>query len=1149
MRTTKDFLAYLKSLDIKVWVEGEQLRCNFPKGILTPTLQAELSDRKAEILQFLAQSSQQPSLDIIRPVSRISNLPMSFAQQRLWFLSQLEAGNATYNVPWIRYFTGQLNIAALKQSLTEILRRHEALRTTFTLADGSPVQIIHPAQPIDFPVINWFSIAKDEQNLKLKDFTNAEIQRPFDLEQGPLLRVTLLQLSPESHVLFVLMHHIVSDGWSMEIFSQELFILYQAFAQGLASPLAELPIQYPDFAVWQRQWLTGEVLEKQLNYWKQQLADAPAQIKLPTDRPWSKLQSFRGATECFYLPSDVAQRLKLLSRKSGTTLFMTLLAGFVILLSRYSYQEDIVVGSPIANRNRGETEKLIGFFVNTLVLRISVADDPSFQDLLARVRKVTLEAQAHQDLPFEKLVEELQPERNLSHSPLFQVLFIFQNAPAEKIELPGLSITSMELDKLFAGVSFDLTLVIEKTETGLRGAFEYNQELFDATTVARMVGHFQTLINAIADSPEERISTLPLLQTSERHHLLVELNNTQIDYPSDQCIHQLFEAQVARTPDEVAVVFQDQQLTYRELNTSANHLAHELRKLNVGPEVLVGICVERTLEMVVELLGILKAGGAYVPLDPLYPTERLAFILEDTQASVLLTQQSLVEKLPQHQARVIYLDTDWQAVKAENTYAPVSGVKPNNLAYLIYTSGSTGKPKGVAIEHRSTVALMDWARQNFSAEQRAGVLASTSICFDLSVFEIFVPLCWGGKVILAENILHLPSLPAVKDVTLINTVPSAIAELHRINGIPATVGTVNLAGEPLPSSLVEQLYKQETIKQVFNLYGPSEDTTYSTYALVKREKSDFSNIGHPIANTQVYILDRHKQPVPIGVLGEIYIGGCGLARGYLNRTELTAQKFILNPFSNQSGSRLYRTGDLARYLPDGSIEYHGRIDYQIKLRGFRIELGEIEIVLNQHPAVQETVVKVWGDELGNKRLIGYIVTEQELAPSVSQLHNFLKERLPEYMMPSTFVFLSNFPLTPNGKIDRHKLPQPDWLRPDLQATYVAPRNQLEKIIATIWQDVLRVDKAGIDDNFFELGGHSLLMIQIHKRLQDILKQDIFMLNMFKYPTISSLAGYLAEDKTKLTPQTNLRVEQIHEGKNRLKQRFNILQNSSSKARE
>ncbi|PYX86501.1 MAG: hypothetical protein DMG68_15180, partial [Acidobacteria bacterium] len=847
--------------------------------------------------------------------------------------------------------------------------RHEVLRTTFSKIDNQPVQVIAPTLHVDLSLRDLSGLPENEREAEARRLTTQEAQRPFDLAQGPLFRAGLVRMAEDDHVLLLNIHQIDSDGWSVALIVKELAVLYEAFSAGKPSPLPPLPIQYADYAVWQRQWLQGETLHQQLEYWRNQLSDAPPVLDLPTDRPRPAWETFRGSTETFQISNQIAEGLRELNRREGTTLFMTLLAAFQALLSRYTRQDDIVVGSPIANRNHAEIENLIGFFVNTLVFRTDLSGNPTFRELLGRVKETALAAYAHQDLPFEKLVEEVQPERSLGHNPLFQVLFAVQNAPRQALKLADLNIRSMEVSR---GTSkFDMTLFVAEKSDGLTCIFEYNTDLFEVSTIRRIIGHFQQLLEGIVSNTDRPLADYALLPEEERRRVVVEWNQITAQYPS-RCIHEFFEDQVEKTPAATALIAGTERLTYAELNRRSNQLAHYLRRLGVGPEVLVGICMERSAEMLVGILGILKAGGAYVPLDPAYPKDRIAFALQDCQAPVLLTQERLQAMLPENSARVVCIDADWPEISAHDAENPAPAATPNNLAYLIYTSGSTGRPKGVAIEHRSTSTFIHWSQSIFSRDELAGVLLSTSICFDLSIFEMFVPLSVGGKVILAQNALELPSLLDAHEVTLINTVPSAIAELLRMEGVPASVTVVNLAGEPLPRSLLQQIYARETIQKVYNLYGPTEDTTYSTFTLVPNDDSRVT-IGRPIANTQAYVVDAQLRPVPVGVPGELLLGGEGLARGYFGRPELTADRFISNPFSPESGSRLYRTGDLVRYLPDGNLLFLGRIDHQVKVRGFRIELGEIESVLTQHASVRQSLVTVREDEPGNKQIVAYVM--------------------------------------------------------------------------------------------------------------------------------------------------------------------------------
>ena len=869
--------------------------------------------------------------------------PVSFAQQRLWFLNQLEPSSRLYNISFAFRLSGLLNLAALEQSLNELVRRHETLRTTFSLSNEEPVQVVHPDAPLALSITDLRQLPEANREEAVQRLLLEQCGQPFLLDRGPLFRAGLIQTASDESVFYLNMHHIVSDGWSTGVLFGELSILYGAHCAGRPSNLPELLIQYADYAVWQREWLQGENLETQLSYWRKQL-DGLLTLALPTDRVHPAVQTYRGSSQALNLSARLSEAIKSLSQREGGTLFMTLLAVFQVLLSRYTGQSDIAVGSPIAGRNRQETEGLIGFFVNTLVLRGDLSNNPTFTELLRQVRETTLQAYSHQDLPFEKLVEELNPERSLSISPLFQVMFALQNTADHPLELEQIVVSPVGETSSIA--KFDLTLTMAEKGGKLRGSINYNTDLFDSTTIDRMVGHFQTLLEGIVTNPEQRISEFPLLTESERHQLLIEWNDTKADYPQNECIHQLFESQVEKTPDAIAVVFAERQLTYRELNRRANQLAHYLQKRGVGPETLVAVFVERTLEMVVGLLAILKAGGAYVPMDPDYPSDRLEFMLRDTQAPVLLTQERLYQYLPVYPGQRVCFDQDRDMIGRESGENLDQKISVQSLAYVIYTSGSTGNPKGVMIEHRSAVAFLSWAHDVFTDEDLAGVLASTSICFDLSVFELFAPLTSGGRVFLVENALALGQTDHAVEPTLINTVPSVMAELLRLRKLPRSIRTVNLAGEPLTTSLVEATFQHTSALQVYDLYGPSETTTYSTHA--RRAVGGIQTIGRPIANTQVYILDSYLNAVPVGVSGELYIGGAGLARGYLNRPEVTAEKFVLHPFSDNAAARLYRTGDLARYLPDGSIEYLGRMDNQVKIRGYRIELGEIEAVLGQH---------------------------------------------------------------------------------------------------------------------------------------------------------------------------------------------------------
>jgi amino acid adenylation domain-containing protein len=947
---TVEFLAHLRDLDIQVYVEGLRLRCNAPEGVLTPQLQAEIAEHKSELIALLQGSQFNQADPQLIPISRNRVLPLSFAQQRLWFLDQLVPENPFYNVPFAVRLTGQLDFTALQQAFNAIIHRHEALRTNFAKVDGQPTQIISAKVNLSLPVVDLQHLPFTERQLTAAQIATESAQQPFNLATEPLLRVKLLQLDVTEYVLLLNLHHIVSDGWSLGVLLRELVAHYTGFSTNQSFSLPELPIQYADFAYWQREWLQGEVLETQLSYWRSQLADLPI-LNLPTDRPRPAVQTYRGATHNLAVSKELTAKLAALSQ-SGVTLFMTLLAAFQILLHRYTGQADIVVGSPIANRNRAELELLIGFFVNSLVLRVDLSDNPTFRELLGRVREMTLTAYDHQDLPFEKLVEELHPEREASRNPLFQVVFALQNAPMQPLELPGLTLNPLKFD--VSTTRFDLELHLwergyglsglwEEVSEGLSGFITYNTDLFDASTIARFTNHFQTLLTSIVANPDARIADLPILSVAERHQLLVEWNQTECNY-LDNCIHQRFEAQAAKTPDAsphgqaagggIAVVFANEQITYRELNERANQLAHYLQQLGVAPEVLVGICIERSLEAIVSILGIWKAGGAYVPLDPSYPSDRLKFMMSDTQVAIVLTQQSLIplfngswgdhkQEGEVGNLQLICLDTDWEAI-ATHSDDPISNVTPDNLAYVIYTSGSTGKPKGVLIQHRGLCNVVAAQIQAFNLQPTNRILQFSSLSFDASVFEMLLAFGVGASLYIPPKTAQLPGSALIQFLQD-KAIDTAILPPAVLTVLPVELPlqTVIAGGEACQREIMQQW---SVNRRFFNAYGPTEATIWATVAQLNA--SDHLNhnkpfIGRPVANTQIYLLDANLQPVPIGVVGEVYISGDGLARGYLNQTDLTAEKFIPNPFTESSSfSRLYKTGDLARYFPDGNLEFH-----------------------------------------------------------------------------------------------------------------------------------------------------------------------------------------------------------------------------------
>ena len=924
---------------------------------------AQLADSIAQIQgqNYAVESSA------IEPVARNSELPLSFAQGRLWFLDQLIPGNPFYNMPSALRLAGELDVLALQRSLNEIIRRHETLRTKFKTVNGQATQLIAESLEVTLAVIDLQSLPKVEREQKARELASQQGQQPFDLSVAPLIRVMLLHLAPKEYILLFAMHHIISDGWSIGVFHRELAVLYDTFVTGITSPLPELRIQYADFAVWQRSWLEKTALKNQLLYWQQQLANL-AVLQLPTDYARPAEQSFRGAVEILEVPLSLKQGLVKLSGQHGVTLFMTMLAAFKVLLHRYTGQTDIVVGSPIANRNRSEIEPLIGFFVNTLVLRTPIQSKECFDELLKKVRSVTLGAYAHQDLPFERLVEELQPERSLDSNPLVQVMFAVQNAPMSELQLTGLQLSRQELE--YNTTRLDMEWHVWEQSQGLQVTVFYATDLFAQQTIKRMLGHFQTLLDAVVANPQHQIWEFPLPSTTEQQQLLMKWNDTHTEYPHHKCIHQLFETQVEQTPDAVALVFENQQLTYNELNVRANQLAHYLQSMGIGPEVLVGLCVERSPEMVVGMLGILKAGGAYVPLDPNYPRERLAYILDDACVSVLLTQQVVADLLPDAQGRVVYLDSYWSSDQYESN--PNSNVCAENLAYAIYTSGSTGRPKGVQIRHRSVVNFLKSMYAQPGMVSQDVLVAVTTITFDIAALELFLPLSLGARVILTRDLIadggQSTAALATSSATVMQGTPATWQALMQAGFVGNPQLKILCGGEALSRELATQLL--ECADSLWNMYGPTETTIWSAVSQVQAGSGSVS-IGRAIANTQFYILDTNLQPVPVGVAGELHIGGDGLARGYLNRPELTAEKFIPNPFSSKAGERLYKTGDFVRYLSDGNIEYFGRIDNQVKLRGYRIELGEIESVLNQHPQVQQAVAIVREDSPEQERIVAY----------------------------------------------------------------------------------------------------------------------------------------------------------------------------------
>ncbi|MGA9773579.1 MAG: amino acid adenylation domain-containing protein [Blastocatellia bacterium] len=1047
----------------------------------------------------------------ITRVPRDQRLPLSFAQQRLWFLDQMEPGLSVYNIPTALSLTGPLNLRALEESLDACIERHESMRTSFISEEGLPYQIVSPHMDFRLSLIDLEGLPENLDQA-IRRLTREEALHRFDLSKAPLLRAKLLRVTSEHHVLLITMHHIISDGWSLGLLIREIGELYAGFTTGTRVELKPLDIQYADYAVWQRQWLHGDVLEEHLEYWRQQLKGAPSSLDLPTDRPRPSVYSFRGAYETFEISKDMTDSLRRLSRQEGVTLFMALLAAFKTLLYRYTSQEDIPVGTPIAGRTRKEVENLVGFFVNTLVLRTNLSGDMSFRKLLQRVREITLGAYAHQDLPFEKLVEELQPSRDASRPPLFQAMFVLQNARSSDLELAGVTISHLDGDGVTA--KFDLSLSLHETDDQLNGVFEYNTDLFCASTINRLLGHFKVLLEGIIQDPDSRLFDLSLLSESERHQLILQWNETQGDYP-DLCMHKWFEQQVERTPNSVAVIFEQEQMTYSELNKRANQLAHHLRGLGVQPGAMVGILMEHSLEIVIAVWGVLKTGGAYVPLDPSYPQDRLAFMLEDSQVKVLLAQERLLERAPSSKTMAVCIDSEWGRIANESEHDFVSGVTSDHPAYTIYTSGSTGRPKGVMISHRSLTNCIRWTERDFCVSASDTVIMRAAFSFDVSVWEFFTPMICGGKLIIARpdgqaDPAYIVETMARAEVTIAHLVPSLLQVVLQQPEVKncGSLRTVWCGGEACSVELKERFFSLLNAS-FYDTYGPTEATISATYYRCEPGVKQYSvPIGRPLLNTQTYILDSRMQIVPVGVRGELYIGGTGLALGYTNQPETTAENFLPDLLGDRPGARLYKTGDAARYLPSGDIEFLGRIDYQVKVRGFRIELGEIEAALNEHPAVSEAAVIDREDVAGDKRLVGYLVFKDGQTPTTGELREFLKKALPEYMIPATFLIMDELPLTPNGKLDRRAL-----RAPDIQSQYdrligdpiQKARTEVEQLLIAIWEQLLRVEAIGAHDNFFDLGGHSLLLTQLVSRVKQVFHADISIRSVFEAPTVAEMA--------------------------------------------
>ena len=1041
-----------------------------------------------------------------------ARIPLSFAQERFWYLDQLEPDNPAYNVPAAVRIEGPLNLEALRSALNAIVARHETLRSTFGFYEGQLRQTVSASGTVKVPVIDFGRLSERERESEIRRVVHAEVRCPFKISRDLMLRALLVRAAPDEHVLVLTMHHIAADGWSLGVLFRELSEAYTASCRGEPAGWCELPIRYGDFVKWQRDWLPENVFEPQLSYWKQRLSNLPDCQHVATDYPRPTQQSYVGALERIILPDPLVTSLSVLSQEEGASLFMTLLAAFQVLLGRYSGQDDVVVGTPIANRNRLEVDSLIGCFVNTLVLRADLSGPPTFRELLGRVREVALDAYDHQDLPFEKLVEALHLQRSLSRTPLFQSMFVLQNSPTQDFAHPQLKVTRYELDPGFA--KFDLTILIEEKD-GFEVALEYNTDLFESTMAKRMLGHYRTLLESAVKNPQKRISHLSILTDEERQKVVVEWNRTERPYPR-MMVQQLFEAQVQRNPGAVALAFGAREWTYAELNRRANRIARELRRLGVGSQARVAIWAERSLEMVAGLLGILKAGAAYVPLDPLYPPERLEYVVKDAGAGIVLGPKHCKDKLQPGVTPLCLEALSRPAADKSSENLGVEGATPENIAYVMYTSGSTGSPKGVEIPHRGIVRLLfgvDFAR----FDDRQVFLQLAPVSFDASTFEIWGALLHGAKCVLFPGPVPAPlELGEVIRKHKVSTLWLTASFFNTIiEQAPEALSTVRqllTGGEALSLPHMRRALELLPEVQLINAYGPTESTTFTSTYRIPRNLGPVSSIpiGRPIANTEVYILDRYLQPQPVGAPGELYIGGEGLARGYWNRPDLTQENFIPHPFNPRRGALLYKSGDQARYLPDGNLEFMGRLDDQVKIRGFRIELGEIEAALRSHGTVRDAALVVGESEAGEKCLVAYVVPPQGPL-AVKELRAFLMRKIPEYMVPSHFVFLEKFPLTSGGKVDRQALRSTKALEASAARTPVSARNDLERQLLELWERVLGIRPLGIRDNFFDLGGHSLLAIRLFLEIEKVFNRRLRTATLLSAPTVEQMAACLGAE--------------------------------------
>ncbi len=1086
-----------------------------------PSDLGKLSPEKLKLLNLLMQEkrvqAERHGQDLIPVHASRTVFPLSFAQQRLWFLDKLAPGSAAYNIAKAVRLSGPLHVTVLEQALNEIQRRHQILRTTFELVDNEIQQVVHDPVPLHPGVEDLSAMGAEEQQRRLHDFSERSAVEPFDLEHGPLFRCRLVRLGPEELVLLLAMHHIVSDGWSIGLLLKELGILYQAFSRGQSSPLAELKIQYGDFSLWQRSHVQGEVARKQLDYWRRKLEGSSSFLELPADRPRPLNRSFRGAMESLLVPADLAQRVRNLARQTGATLFMALLTGFQLLLHRYTGQFDFNIGTPVANRRRTETEDLIGVFINTLLMRADISGNPTVRELLARIQATAIEAYAHQDIPFEQLVQELNPERVLDEQPLFQVMFIVRNEPVEVVKPSSLRISFIPSANINA--AFDLTLSIHEADDGLSCWMEYDVDRFERDTVRRLLAHYQNVLHAMVEDPDAHISELLFLCKDEVEAFTKSWNDTERENTERRMLHELFQHQACLRPQAVAVKAGNTTLTYEQLDRRSDDLAYHLQRLGAAPEVKIGICLERSPLALVAMLAVLKSGAAYLPLDPHQPAERLQRILRSAAPGIILVNGNTEGRFSGYNGCVVHLERDWPHMGAKE--ATCNGrVHPENLVYVLYTSGSTGEPKGVAVEHRQLLNQVLWCRENFQFTENDCVLQKASLAVDVSILETLLPLICGAKIVMAapdrEHDPHyLIELISEEKVTYLDAVPILLENLLEISGNRmSSVRLVTVGGEPLSQQLVNKFY-EKVQAPLWNCYGPTETTVQCTTAPCSRG-TDTVLIGRPIANTRVYVLDSHRNMVPVNAKGELHIGGDGVARGYLGRPDLTAERFIPDPFSTRTGARLYCSGDIVRWTTAGALEYCGRLDGQVKMRGHRVELGEVESVLLRHSGVQSAAA-VLSEGERNQRLLAFVVMKEGAGFSQPQIRHFLQQQLPAYMVPSRIAQISELPTLLSGKLDRKALSRMTGAGEENDAA-TPPRTELERAIAALFCEVLRAPQADLHSNFFELGGHSLMAAQMVSRVRVRLNVELSIRDLFKYPTVAELAGFIESQQCILAQQ-------------------------------